>query len=229
MRVYPLRREGPIGLKDLQKLKIEGLPELVQGLVQLGGFTLPPDWQPGEALAVQQSEALRKMLLAVVSDARLVLVRIAEQLYRLRLAKSADAAEQRSLAVETQEIYAPLANRLGVWQFKWELEDLAFRYLEPDTYRHIAKTLKEKRNKRESFIEQLKIELGEELARNDIVADISGRPKHIFSIWRKMQRKNRGLDQIFDVRAVRVLVNDVSDCYAALGVEIGRASCRERV
>lgn len=218
VRVYPLRREGLIGLKDLQKLKIEGLPELVQGLVQLGSFTLPPNWQPGEALAVQQSEALRKMLLAVVSDARLVLVRIAEQLYRLRVAKSADVAEQRSLAVETQEIYAPLANRLGVWQFKWELEDLAFRYLEPNTYRHIAKTLKEKRNERESFIEQLKDTLGAELARNDIVADISGRPKHIFSIWRKMQKKNRGLDQIFDVRAVRVLVSDVSDCYAALGI-----------
>lgn len=218
VRVYPLRREGLIGLKDLQKLKIEGLPELVQGLVQLGSFTLPPNWQPGEALAVQQSEALRKMLLAVVSDARLVLVRIAEQLYRLRVAKSADVAEQRSLAVETQEIYAPLANRLGVWQFKWELEDLAFRYLEPNTYRHIAKTLKEKRNERESLIEQLKDTLGAELARNDIVADISGRPKHIFSIWRKMQKKNRGLDQIFDVRAVRVLVSDVSDCYAALGI-----------
>ncbi len=218
VRVYPLRREDLIGSKDLQKLKIEGLPEIVQGLVQLGRFTLPPNWQPGEALAVQQSEALRKMLLAVVSDARLVLVRIAEQLHRLRLAKSADVTEQRSLAVETQEIYAPLANRLGVWQFKWELEDLAFRYLEPDTYKHIAQALNEKRNERESLIEELKVALGAELARNDIAAEISGRPKHIFSIWRKMQKKNRGLDQIFDVRAVRVLVGDVSDCYAALGV-----------
>ena len=218
VRVYPLRREGLISSKDLQKLKIEGLPELVQGLVQLGRFSLPPDWQPGEALAVQQSEALRKMLLAVVADARLVVVRIAEQLHRLRLLKRADVAEQRALAVETQEIYAPLANRLGVWQFKWELEDLAFRFLEPETYKHIAKTLNEKRNERESFIEDLKTTLGEELAKNDVTADISGRPKHIFSIWKKMQRKDRGLDQLFDIRAIRVLVNDVTDCYAALGI-----------
>jgi GTP pyrophosphokinase len=218
VRVYPLCKESLIGSKELQKLKIDGLPELVQGLVQLGRFSLPPDWQPGEALAVQQSEALRKMLLAVVSDARLVLVRIAEQLLRLRHAKSASVDVQRSLAVETQEIYAPLANRLGVWQFKWELEDLAFRYLEPDTYKLIAKTLKEKRDERESFIDELKTTLGDELTRNDITADISGRPKHIFSIYKKMQRKDRGLDRIFDIRAVRVLVNDVSECYAALGI-----------
>ena len=218
VRVYPLRRIGLIGSKDLQKLKIDGLQETVQGLVQLGRFSLPPDWQPGEALAIQQSEALRKMLLAVVSDARLVLVRIAEQLYRLRLAKNATVAEQRSLAIETQEIYAALANRLGVWQFKWELEDLAFRYLEPETYRHIAKTLNEKRNERELFIDEFKTNLGDQLVQNDISADISGRPKHIFSIWRKMQRKDRGLEHIFDIRAVRVLVSDVSDCYAALGV-----------
>jgi GTP pyrophosphokinase len=106
VRVYPLRKAGLIASKDLQKLKIEGLPELVRGLVQLGRFSLPPDWQPGEALAVQQSEALRKMLLAVVSDARLVLVRIAEQLLRLRLAKRASVADQRALAVETQESVA---------------------------------------------------------------------------------------------------------------------------
>ena len=218
VRIYPLCREELIGSKELQKLKIEGLPELVQGLVQLGRFSLPPNWQPGEALAVQQSEALRKMLLAVVSDARLVVVRIAEQLYRLRLAKSAAVAEQRSLAIETQEIYAPLANRLGVWQFKWELEDLAFRYLEPETYKHLAKTLNDKRNERESYIKALEATLAEDLAKNDIKADISGRPKHIFSIWRKMQSKDRGLDQLFDIRAVRVLVSDLSECYAALGI-----------
>jgi GTP pyrophosphokinase len=203
VRVYPLRKAGLIASKDLQKLKIEGLP---------------PDWQPGEALAVQQSEALRKMLLAVVSDARLVLVRIAEQLLRLRLAKRASVADQRALAVETQEIYAPLANRLGVWQFKWELEDLAFRYLEPDAYKHIAKTLSEKRNERESFIDNLQTTLQEELGKHDIAADISGRPKHIFSIWKKMQRKDHGLDRIFDIRAVRILVKDVAECYAALGI-----------
>ena len=218
VRVYPLRRDGLIGAGELQKLQIEELPELVAGLVQLGSFSLPPDWQPGEALATQQSEALRKMLLALVSDARLVLVRIAEQLYRLRQAKNSTAAEQRSLAVETQEIYAALANRLGVWQLKWELEDLAFRYLEPETYKRIAKMLKEKRTERERFIDELTETLGTELSRNGVRADISGRPKHIFSIWRKMQSKNRSLDHIFDIRAVRLMVGDVGDCYAALGV-----------
>jgi GTP pyrophosphokinase len=218
VRVYPLCRDGLTGAKDLPELEVEDLQGLVQGLVQLSRFSLPPDWQPGEALAVQQSEALRKMLLAVVSDARLVLVRIAEQLLRLRLAKGMSSDAKRALATETQEIYAPLANRLGVWQFKWELEDLAFRYLEPDTYMRIAKTLKEKRNERESFIDELKAILEKELAEHDIAADISGRPKHIFSIYRKMQRKNSGLDQLFDIRAVRILVNDVRECYAALGI-----------
>ncbi|MDH3748644.1 MAG: bifunctional (p)ppGpp synthetase/guanosine-3',5'-bis(diphosphate) 3'-pyrophosphohydrolase, partial [Gammaproteobacteria bacterium] len=187
-------------------------------LDQLSRFQLPDDWSPGEALAVQQSEALRKMLLAVVSDVRLVLVRIAEQLYRLREAKKAPANVQHALALETREIYAALANRLGVWQLKWELEDLAFRYLEPETYASIAKSLKEKRDEREQFIEHVKTTLQSELEQEGVEAEISGRPKHIYSIWRKMQRKNRGLEALFDIRAVRVLVTNVKDCYAALGV-----------
>ncbi len=215
--LYPIARDGAIDSRKLQKSPVSGLAELITGLTQLGRFSLPPEWQPGEALATPQSEALRKMLLAVVSDARLVLVRIAEQLYRLRLAKTASAAEQRRIAIETREIYAALANRLGVWQLKWELEDLAFRYLEPDTYRQIAKSLKEKRKEREHFIDQVKSRLRDELALGDIEAEISGRPKHIYSIWRKMQRKDSGLEHIFDIRAVRILVKDVSQCYAALG------------
>ena len=215
--LYPLVRDGVADSRGLQKSQVSGLAELIAGLTQLGRFSLPPDWQPGEALATPQSEALRKMLLAVVSDARLVLVRIAEQLYRLRLAKTAPAAEQRRIAIETREIYAALANRLGVWQLKWELEDLAFRYLEPDTYKQIAKLLKEKRTEREHFIDEVKSRLRDELRRSEIEAEISGRPKHIYSIWRKMQRKGSGLEHIFDIRAVRILVEDVSQCYAALG------------
>jgi GTP pyrophosphokinase len=167
---------------------------------------------------VQQSEALRKMLLAVVSDTRLVVIRIAEQLYRLRAAKSAPESTQKALAMETREIYAALANRLGIWQLKWELEDLSFRYQEPATYKNIARALKEKRAEREQFIDQVKARLQAELVAHDIHAEVSGRPKHIFSIWRKMQRKGSGLEYIFDVRALRVLVEDVSECYAALGV-----------
>ena len=218
VRLYPAARDGLIDEKSLDKLAPPDLAGLVRGLVQLGRFSLPPEWQPGEALATKQSEALRKMLLAVVSDARLVIVRIAEQLFRLREAKQLPAARQRTIAIETQEIYAPLANRLGIWQLKWELEDLAFRFLEPATYKEIATALNEKRAEREEFIAKVRARLQKDLWNAGIKADISGRPKHIYSIWRKMQRKNKRLEEIFDVRALRILVSSVADCYAALGI-----------
>ena len=218
VKLYPAVRDGLINAKSLKKINIAEIPRLVEGLMHLGDFTLPEDWSPGEALATQQSEALRKMLLAVVSDARLVVARIGEQLYRLRQAKTAAPEMQRTIAVETQEIYAPLANRLGIWQLKWELEDLAFRFLDPTTYKQIATALNEKRIEREEFIADVTSTLQEELWNSGIHAQISGRPKHIFSIWRKMQRKDKQLEQIFDIRAVRVLVEDVSHCYAALGI-----------
>jgi GTP pyrophosphokinase len=218
VHIYPLVRDGYIDENYNDNKVFASLSRIVGGLLRLGGFSLPHDWQPGEALAVQQSEALRKMLLAVVSDVRLVLVRIAEQLHRLRSAKNASDDDKLALALETREIYAALASRLGVWQLKWELEDLAFRYAEADTYREIAKALKEKRNEREAFIDAVRETLQAELAAVGIDAEISGRPKHIYSIWRKMQRKDRGLESLFDIRAVRVLVNDVKDCYAALGI-----------
>jgi GTP pyrophosphokinase len=215
--IYPLIRENLLDIKSIDNSELSDLSRIILGLVQLGQFSLPEDWQPGEALAVEQSEALRKMLLAIVSDVRLVLVRIAEQLYRLRQAKSSSRDTQKKLAVETREIYAALASRLGVWQFKWELEDLAFRYLEPDTYKSIAKALNEKRTEREEFIELVTSTIQAELKKQSIEAEISGRPKHIYSIWRKMQRKDRGLEALYDIRAVRLLVDDVKDCYAALG------------
>ena len=215
---YPLFRDEILSNKYLQNSELKSISRFIVGLRQLNQFSLPPNWQPGEALAMQQSEALRKMLLAIVSDARLVLVRIAEQLLRLRTAKDATRERQRSLALETREIYAALANRLGVWQLKWELEDYAFRYDDPDSYAAIARALKEKRVERERFIESVKAELQRELEAHRIRAEISGRAKHIYSIWRKMQRKDRGFDALYDIRAVRVLVDDVNACYAALGV-----------
>lgn len=216
--VYPLLRDALPGIPDLHGTPLEALQGSADQLVQLGRFVLPDDWQPGEALATQQSETLRKMLLSVVSDPRLILVRIAEQLERIRRARSAAIEEQQRLAIETREIYAPLANRLGVWQLKWELEDLAFRYLEPSKYQFIAKALKEKRKEREDFIDEICSILRSELESEGIEAKLSGRPKHIYSIWRKMERKEGGIEQIFDVRAVRVFVNDLAECYAALGV-----------
>ena len=218
VHLYPAVRDGHADLQMLRKSSDGELAELVQGLVQLGQFALPEHWKPGEALATRQSEALRKMLLAVVADARLVVARIGEQLYRLREAKQASPAAQLAIAVETQEIYAPLANRLGIWQLKWELEDLAFRFRDPVTYKEIAKALNERRAEREAFIAEVKSTLQEALWNNGIRAEIAGRPKHIYSIWRKMQRKNAPLEQIFDIRAVRILVGDVAECYAALGI-----------
>ena len=218
VHLYPLHRDGFIKDNSLQTNELKALSRYIIGLEQLNQFSLPEHWRPGEALAVQQSEALRKMLLAVVSDVRLVLVRIAEQLHRLRCAKEAPAETQKALALEAREIYAALANRLGVWQLKWELEDLSFRYLEPEAYLDIARTLKEKRVEREEFIDRVQQTLKRELDDQGIAATISGRPKHIYSIWRKMQKKDRGIESLYDIRAVRILVDDIGDCYAALGV-----------
>jgi len=218
VHTYPLFRDDLISSKSLQSNELSDISRFILGIQQLDQFSLPEHWQPGEALAVQQSETLRKMLLAVVSDVRLVLVRIADQLFRLREAKNASRAMQEALALETREIYAPLANRLGVWQLKWELEDLAFRYSEPQTYAEIAHTIKEKRTERVGFIEAFQKTLQKELSSDGIDADISGRPKHIYSIYRKMQRKDRGIESLYDIRAVRLLVETIGDCYAALGI-----------
>jgi GTP pyrophosphokinase len=191
---------------------------LARALSQLGHFGLPGDWTPDRGLEAAQAEALRKMLLAVIGDVRLVIVRLAEQLQKMRTAKRLGTALQRKFAVETREVYAPLANRLGVWQVKWELEDLAFRYLEPTQYKHIAAALKVRRSERERYIEELKTQLQRELQRAGVEARIDGRPKHIFSIWRKMQEKHLAFEQLMDIRAARILVNSVAECYAALGV-----------
>jgi GTP pyrophosphokinase len=191
---------------------------LARALSQLGHFGLPADWTPESGLEAAQAEALRKMLLAVIGDVRLVVVRLAEQLQKMRSAKLVGAAGQRKLAVETREVYAPLANRLGVWQVKWELEDLAFRYLEPQQYKHIAAALKVRRAERERYIDQLKALLQNEMRSAGIEVAVDARPKHIFSIWRKMQTKHLAFEQLMDIRAARVLVNTVAECYAALGV-----------
>ncbi len=191
---------------------------LARELSQLGEFGLPADWTPEQGLESAQAEALRKMLLAVIGDVRLVVVRLASQLQKMRAAKSVDSRLQRKLATETREVYAPLANRLGVWQLKWELEDLAFRYLQPDEYKRIAAALKVRRSERERYMEDLMAALRRELGEAGIDATIEGRPKHIYSIWRKMRAKHLAFEQLMDIRAARILVNTVAECYAALGV-----------
>ena len=164
------------------------------------------------------SEGLRRLLLAIVRDLRVVPILLARQLSRMRNAGAMPAAEQRALAELTRDIHAPLANRLGIWQLKWELEDLSFRYLEPDTYKQIARLLDEKRGDRERYIESVKQTLQQAMAAQGVKADVAGRPKHIYSIWKKMRRKDVPISELYDLRAVRVLVDDVAACYAALGV-----------
>lgn len=164
------------------------------------------------------NEGLRRLLLAIIRDLRVVFILLVRQLVRMRAATRAPQEEQRALARLTADIHAPLANRLGIWQVKWELEDLAFRYLHPDVYRRIAHLLDERRGDRETWIANAKGELGTALAKAGIKSDIAGRPKHIYSIWRKMQRKGLEFSELYDVRALRVLVGDVAQCYAALGV-----------
>ncbi|MDQ3617145.1 MAG: bifunctional (p)ppGpp synthetase/guanosine-3',5'-bis(diphosphate) 3'-pyrophosphohydrolase [Pseudomonadota bacterium] len=164
------------------------------------------------------SEGLRRLLLAIVRDLRVVPILLARQLARMKHADHLPEADRRELAALTRDIHAPLANRLGIWQLKWELEDLAFRYLQPDTYQRIARLLDEKRGDRERYIEQVKQTLREATQAQGLKADIAGRPKHIFSIWKKMQRKDVPIGELYDLRAVRVLVDDLGGCYTALGV-----------
>jgi len=164
------------------------------------------------------TEGLRRLLLAIVRDLRVVPILLARQLARMRAAGSLPEEQRQALARLTRDIHAPLANRLGIWQLKWELEDLAFRYLQPQTYKQIASQLDEKRTGRERYIAAVIASLQTALAEHGIHAEISGRPKHIYSIWRKMQRKQVSFDELYDLRAVRIAVDDVAACYAALGI-----------
>lgn len=190
------------------------LPVLLEGLAAADQVRALHHQRQGK----DSTEGLRRLLLALVRDLRVVLVLLAIQLVRLREAASLPADERLALAEITADIHAPLANRLGIWQFKWELEDLAFRWTQPETYQRIARLLDEKRVDRERFIEDAKQRIRAALAEAGIRADVAGRPKHIYSIWKKMQRKGVPFSELYDIRAVRVLVDDVPACYAVLGV-----------
>ncbi len=165
-----------------------------------------------------KAESLRKMFLAMVEDIRVVLIKLADRLHNMRTLGSQKDFKRRRIARETLEIFAPLANRLGIWRIKSELEDLSFRYLEPASYRDIAKAIQQKQDERDKWVIRLKAELERELAKAGIVAEVSARTKHIYSIWRKMKRKEVNFDQIYDVYGFRVIVDSEAQCYAALGI-----------
>jgi GTP pyrophosphokinase len=163
-----------------------------------------------------QTENVRKMLLAFSRDLRVVLLRLASRLQTLRFYAASKKAVPQALADESLHVFAPLANRLGIWQIKWEMEDLSFRFLEPDTYKHIASLLDEKRTERENYMVQLRETLEKDLLSQGIKASVQGRPKHIYSIVKKMRGKSLHFDRVFDIRALRVVTPTVPDCYAAL-------------
>ena len=218
----PLLSAGALGMDAARQRFGEGPTRFARDLAALGSFHVGERFSPDRGLSPSQAESLRKMLLAVITDPRLVLIRLAEQLYHLRDAGKLSPEDRDRLAWETREVYAPLANRLGIWQLKWELEDFAFRLLQPGEYKFIAGKLNERRADRERYIEEITTELDGMLRESGIDAEVTGRPKHIFSIWRKMQRKQLSFEQVFDVRAVRILTASVADCYAALGLVHGR-------
>jgi GTP pyrophosphokinase len=207
---------APKYLDDPERLKAafgEEVATLAAGVEKLYQLRIATRGSPAE-----QNEVLRKMVLGMVEDVRVVLIRLASRTQTLRWFSKNETPERTAYARETLDIYAPLANRLGVWQLKWELEDLSFRYLEPELYKRIAKMIDERRLERERYIRNAMQVLSGELAALGIPAEIAGRPKHIYSIWNKMRTKNLDFSEVYDVRALRVIVPDVKDCYSALGV-----------
>ncbi len=197
---------------------VDGVTKL-ENIKKLSDEMKSPTTDP--KLRSQRDETLRKMFLAMAEDVRVVIIKLADRLHNVRTLEALKDHKRRRIARETLEIYAPLANRLGMWEIKWELEDGSFRWLEPQIYKQIASGLQQRREERAAYVNQVITILQEELQRAGIQASVKGRPKHIYSIYRKMQRKGVELDQIYDTEAVRILVNETAECYGALGVVHG--------
>ena len=217
--IYRCVREGKVPLALVHQRFGPVVAKLVEGVLRMAAISASLNPRDSLVLGSQaQVENLRKMLVAMVDDVRVALIKLAERTCAIRAVKEADDEKRQRVAREVFDIYAPLAHRLGIGHIKWELEDLSFRYLEPEQYKQIAKLLHERRLDREHYINEVMGQLRGELEATGVQADISGRAKHIYSIWRKMQRKGLQFSQIYDVRAVRVLVPQVRDCYTALGI-----------
>jgi GTP pyrophosphokinase len=209
--LHDVPEDTEYGLQDIEERFGAEVAHLVDGVTKLSRFSTHSHEE-------QQAENIRKMLLAMAEDIRVVLIKLADRLHNMRTLYGLPSEKQARIARQTQEIYAPLAERLGIWQIKWELEDLAFKVLEPERFRELAKLLDTRRKGREDYISRAIGELRPRLEAAGIDADLEGRPKHIYSIHKKMQRKSAEFAEIYDVYAIRVLVADVRDCYAALGI-----------
>ena len=215
--IYPFVEAGLISQERMDEDFGSKIAKLVEGVLEMEAIRSLQTLHRSET-SPEQVDNVRRMLLAMVEDVRAVVIKLAERIACLREAKTADEETRVLMAQEITNIYAPLANRLGIGQLKWELEDLAFRYLHPDTYKQIAKQLDEKRLDRERYIREFVQSLRNGLKEAGVEAEVYGRPKHIYSIWRKMQKKHLEFNELFDVRAVRVVTKRLQDCYAALGI-----------
>ena len=209
--LHDVPEDTEYSLTDVEERFGGEVAQLVDGVTKLSKFSTHSHEQ-------QQAENIRKMLLAMAQDIRVVLIKLADRLHNMRTLHGLPPDKQQRIARQTMEIYAPLAERLGIWQMKWELEDLAFKVLEPERFRELARLLDTRRKGRESYIDRAIAELKPRLESAGIEADLQGRPKHIYSIYKKMERKGAEFGEIYDVYAIRVLVDEVRDCYAALGI-----------
>ena len=216
-----------ISISELESRFGPEVAKLVDGVTKLSKMTwLQPDSDGRDGSRERRrlddqsvwAENMRKMFLAMADDIRVVLIKLADRLHNMRTLDVLPEAKRKRIAQETMEIYAPLANRLGIWEVKWQLEDLAFRHLEPETYRDVAAKLASRRLARERYVARAVEALRTELNAQGLQAEISGRPKHIYSIWRKMQRRGADIHQIYDLLAVRILVDTVAECYQVLGI-----------
>ncbi|HEX2141940.1 MAG TPA: bifunctional (p)ppGpp synthetase/guanosine-3',5'-bis(diphosphate) 3'-pyrophosphohydrolase [Candidatus Limnocylindria bacterium] len=210
--LHDVPEDTELTLADIEKRFGREVGKLVDGVTKLSKFG------SARSMEEQQAENIRKMFMAMAEDVRVVIIKLADRLHNMRTLHFLPAEKQQRIARQSMEIYAPLAHRLGMWQIKWELEDLSFKYTEPVKYRQLVEMLADRRKARESFINKSIQILRKELGKVGISADISGRPKHLYSIYKKMERKGAEFNEIYDLHAIRLLVEDVKDCYAALGV-----------
>ncbi len=215
--LHDVPEDTAVTLDDLRAQFGDELARLVDGVTKLQRLQDLSRSHQGEKARVQ-AENVRKVFLATVDDIRVIMIKLADRMHNMRTLDFLPSEKQARIAQETLDVYAPLANRLGIWELKWQLEDLAFQYLKPEVYREIADLLTEKRQEREKYISRVIEIICQRLGEEGLEADVTGRPKHIYSIYRKMDARDRSFEEMYDVRGVRILLQDVRDCYAALGI-----------
>ena len=217
--LYRAVREGRLSLQKVEREFGATVAKLIEGVLRMAAISAIQNASGESSLGRREDQVdnLRKMLVAMIDDVRVALIKLAERTSAIRAVKDSPADRRRKVAEEVFHIYAPLAHRLGIGHLKWELEDLAFRYMQPDSYKKIASLLDEKRLDRQKYIDTVVYRLKDELQATGVRCDVYGRAKHIYSIWRKMNRKNLDFSQIYDIRALRILVDSVPDCYRVMG------------